>query len=130
MYRDSVTLHNAPQAIFSVNCPGRLTLMTPAHMQLSLDVLLSAGKLATITVGEPGAHGVAVAGMHGMGVNTPMAAVVAAATMGLLGLLHMPKGMMFNKGMWSMMLAAGWLPDITRFLGKTTNELGAMPHVH
>jgi hypothetical protein len=37
--------------------------------------------------------------MHGMGVSTPKAAAVAAATEGFAGDMHMPKGMMFTKGM-------------------------------
>lgn len=42
--------------------------------------LLSAGAVQTITVGEPGTQGAAVTGRHGIGVNTPIAAAVAAAT--------------------------------------------------
>ena len=46
----------------------------------------------------PGTHGAEVAGMHGMGVNTPIAAAVAAATAGFAGDMHMPNGMMFAIG--------------------------------
>jgi hypothetical protein len=48
-------------------------------------VLFSAGIPPISTVGEPGAQGVVVAGMHGIGVSTPSAAAVAAATVGLAG---------------------------------------------
>jgi hypothetical protein len=37
--------------------------------------------------------------MQGCGVKTPEAAAVAAATMGLAGLWHRPKGAMFIIGM-------------------------------
>jgi hypothetical protein len=50
-------------------------------------------------VAEPGDQGAAVAGMQGCGVKVPEAAAVAAATIGLAGLWHMPKGAMFISGM-------------------------------
>jgi NADH:ubiquinone oxidoreductase subunit K len=56
-----------------------------------------------------------------------MAAAVAAATIGLLGVLHTPNGMMFFMGMKSMMLAAGCVPDNTRFSGVTIKVEGAIP---
>ena len=46
-------------------------VITPAHMQLHVDVLFSAGWPPTINVGDPGAHGDCVIGIHGCGVNTP-----------------------------------------------------------
>ena len=54
---------------------------------------------AIIRVGAPGTHGATVIGTHGIGVNTPSAAAVAAATSGLAGLMHMPKGGMLTIGM-------------------------------
>jgi hypothetical protein len=47
---------------------------------MHLDTFVNAGWPPITTVGDPGAHGDAVAGMHGCGVNTPNAAAVAAAT--------------------------------------------------
>ena len=73
--------------------------MTPAHTHISVDVLFSAGMLLMSTVGAPGTQGAGVFGMHGMGVSTPMAAAVAAATCGLAGLVHIPNGMMFIMGL-------------------------------
>ena len=69
-------------------------------------------------------------GIQGIGVSTPRAAAVAAATIGLAGLRHIPNGMMFIIGLLSMMLAAGWLPDITRLSGSTIKALGAKPWLH
>src|SRR5262249_42293087 len=102
----------------------------PAQMHMSFDVSSSAGMLAISTVGAPGAQGAGVFGMHGIGVSTPSAAAVAAATVGFAGLWHMPNGMMFTMGLLSMMLAAGTFVVITRFTGSTTRLLGAKPMLH
>ena len=87
-------------------CPGNTMLIMPAHMHMHVDVLSSIGIPPSITVGAPGIQGPAVAGMHGIGVNTPIAAAVAAATIGFAGEMHMPNGMMFASGTLSMMFAA------------------------
>lgn len=59
--------------------------ITPPQLQNNLDPSFKAGILPIKTVGEPGVHGAAVTGIQGIGVNTPSAAAVAAATMGLDG---------------------------------------------
>jgi hypothetical protein len=104
--------------------------MTPAHMHLRVDVLSSVGMSPSNTVGAPGTHGATVMGMQGIGVRTPIAAAVAAATIGFAGDMHTPNGMMFTMGMLSMMLASGISLVKTMFVGKTTSELGAIPMVH
>jgi hypothetical protein len=53
------------------------------------------------TLVEPGVHGVVVAGRQGCGVSAPAAATVAAATRGLSGDWHIPKGAMFTSGLVS-----------------------------
>ena len=63
--------------------------------------------LAIMTVGAPGAHGATVTGTHGIGVSTPKAAAVAAATIGFEGELHIPNGGMLTMGLLSIMFAAG-----------------------
>jgi hypothetical protein len=68
--------------------------------------------------------------MHGIGVSTPKAAAVADATSGLLGVVHIPKGMMFSIGTWSLMFAAGWSLVSMRWIGSTTRVLGAIPNEH
>ena len=80
--------------------------MTPPKEHMHLLSLVSAGNVPTITVGMPGTHGV-VTGTHGMGVNTPSAAAVAAATVGLAIDVHMANGKMFTIGAKSMMVATG-----------------------
>jgi hypothetical protein len=60
-------------------------------MHMHLEVLFKAGIFPISTVGEPGAQGAAVFGMHGIGVKTPNAAAVAEATVGLAMDEHIPK---------------------------------------
>lgn len=105
-------------------------LMTPPQLHMHLHVLLRAGMPPAITVDDPGAHGAAVTGMHGMGVSTPMAADVADATVGFARLLHIPKGMMFTMGMLSMMFAAGMFEHMILLFGRTVSVLGATPKLH
>jgi hypothetical protein len=112
-----------------VNWPGETTWITPAQLHISLEVLFSAGMPPMSTVGDPGAHGAAVTGTHGIGVSTPSAAAVAAATVGFAMELHMPNGMMFAMGLLSMMVAAG-VPLSTLLAGSTTSEDGATPKLH
>ena len=50
-------------------------------------------------MGVPVIQGVVVAGIQGIGVSTPIAAAVADATIGLLGVVHIPKGMIFTIGL-------------------------------
>jgi hypothetical protein len=122
--------HGTDHGIMTVVSPALDTWITPAQLHMSLQLLSSAGRLAISTVGAPGTQGAAVAGMQGIGVSTPKAAAVAAATIGLAGLWHMPNGIMFIKGTWSMIVAAGTPPAIVRLLGKTTIALGAAPKLH
>src|SRR5262249_18934771 len=94
-----------------------------------LELLSSAGIFAIKTVGAPGVQGAVVAGTQGMGVSTPSAAAVAAATVGLANDEHIPNGMMFTSGLLSMMFASGVCVS-TRFAGNTTSVLGAAPKLH
>jgi hypothetical protein len=63
-------------------------------------------------------------------VRTPNAAAVAAATAGFAIDMHTPNGMMLTIGAWSMMFASGCCSVNVLFVGKTTNELGAIPKLH
>ena len=98
-------------------------------MHINLDESFKVGIFPRSCVGDPGIQGAMVMGMHGMGVNAPKAAAVAAITMGLAIDWHIPKGMMFNNGLLSMMLASGTLV-ITKFVGRTMSVPGAMPKLH
>jgi hypothetical protein len=70
-----------------------------------------------------------VTGMQGIGVRTPSAAAVAAATVGFAREMHMPKGGMFTIGAQSMIVAAG-VPAIVLLIGRTFNVEGARPKGH
>jgi hypothetical protein len=125
-----ITYHASHQGTFTVICPAILIEITPPHIHMSTELLLRAGAPPTITVGEPGDQGAVVTGTQGMGVRTPKAADVAAATAGFVGVVHIPKGMTFTMGILSMILAPGIPPAVTRFLGNTTRLLGATPKLH
>ncbi len=69
-----------------MTCPGEEMVMTPPQLHINWHVLVNAGIFPTKTVAEPGVHGAGVTGTQGIGVNTPLAAAVADATVGLDGL--------------------------------------------
>jgi hypothetical protein len=103
--------------------------MTPPHVHMQVHVLFRAGMPPIMVVAAPGVHGLVVTGMHGIGVNTPSAAAVADATVGLAIDMHIPNGGMFVIGTKSMMLAAG-VVALTLFTGSTLSAEGAIPKVH
>src|SRR6266540_2426097 len=75
-------------ATFTVICPGIVIVITPPQVHMHVEVLVRAGAPLIIVIGAPGTQGVLVTGMHGIGVSTPSAAVVAVATVGLVGVIH------------------------------------------
>jgi hypothetical protein len=79
----------------------------PPKAHTNLQPLSTAGRLSISTVGTPGTQGATGMGVQGMGVSTPRAAAVAAATAGFAKLVHMPKGNTFTNGALSMMFATG-----------------------
>ena len=102
--------------------------MTPPHIHMHVETAVSAGTFPTNTVGDPGTHGVAVTGMQGMGVKTPIAEAVAAATVGLEGVIHIPKGGIFTMGLKSIIVATGLFSAITILWGRTSSVEGATPN--
>lgn len=78
------------------------------------------------TVGLPGAHGAVMTGVHGIGVNTPIAAAVAEATVGFAIEEHMPNGIIFFIGTLSIIVAMG-IDETTLLFGKTFSVDGAAP---
>ena len=114
---------------FIVNCPELIISIIPPHVHNSFELLLRAGMPAIKTFGEPGIQGAVVTGMQGMGVSTPIAAAVAAATVGFEGEMHIEKGRMLTRGLLSMILAIG-IAVLTLFTGRTVNEPGAIPKLH
>lgn len=73
-------------------------VITPPHIHIRVDILFSAGIFPSKTVGEPTIHGATVTGMQGIGVRTPSAAAVAAATIGFEGVIQTPNGITFMNG--------------------------------
>ena len=104
-------------------------LIIPPQLQISLLESVKAGCPPIKTFGLPGTQDAAVAGIHGMGVKTPSAAAVAAATVGLLGEEHIPKPARLTNGLLSIMVAAG-VPAITLLVGITVSGHGAAPKEH
>src|ERR1043166_9670828 len=82
-----------------------------------------------LQVAEPGFQGDVVTGMQGIGVNTPSAAAVADATLGLAIDMHIPNVGMFFIGTKSMIFAAGVVAT-TCFSGVMTRADGAAPNEH
>ena len=76
----------------------------------------------------PGAQGATITGTQGIGVNTPIAAAVADATVGLPRLLHIPN-VIGGFGI-SIMVATGRFEPITVFCDVTISVAGAAPNVH
>jgi hypothetical protein len=75
-----------------------MIFMTPPHIHMHWSVLLSTGPIDVRQVGLVGIHGAGMAGTQGIGVKTPSAAAVAAATVGLDRVIHIPNGQIFRNG--------------------------------
>jgi hypothetical protein len=103
--------------------------ITPPQAQLHVDPETSAGLPPIVVFAAPGFHGV-VNGTHGIGVSTPSAALVAAATVGFDRLVHIPNGGTLTIGAKSVIVAAGRPSIITRGVGSGINVDGAIPKLH
>ena len=101
--------------------------MTPPHAHWHVEVLSSAGTPPIVTLGEPGAHGLAITGMQGCGVRTPRAAEVAAATCGFEGVTHRRNGGTFA-GVMSVTTPAGAGPLTNGPVALNVD--GAVPNEH
>ena len=83
-----------------------------------------------VTVLAPGIQGAEVAGMHGIGVRTPSAAAVALATVGLVGLRHIPKLGILTMGAESNVVATTRLFTVTPWPGMIFKGPGEVPILH
>lgn len=104
-------------------------LMTPPQAHMSLQELSNAGMFVMSTVGPPGTQGAGSTGLQGMGVGTPIAAAVAAITIGFIGEVHMPKGGTFSMGTLSVITPATMLL-VNTGLGVALKIEGATPKLH
>jgi hypothetical protein len=84
-----------------------VTEMLPPQVHLHVLPLSAAGMPAMVVVLEAGLQGAAITGRQGIGVCTPMAAAVAAITMGFVEELHMPKVMILTRGVTIIVVATG-----------------------
>lgn len=87
--------------------PGVPIVISPAQVHWHVHPVCNAGSPLIVTLLAPGVHGVSVAGVHGAGVRTPIAAAVAAATSGLARDPHIPNDGMFSIGTKSWIVPAG-----------------------
>lgn len=110
--------------------PGKVTLIIPPQAQLHRAPEQTAGVPPIRVVAVGGSHGPTGTGTHGIGVSTPKAAAVAAATVGLDRLVHIPKGGILSSGTMSSIVAAGLPSMSTRRSGRTLSGDGDMPNEH
>jgi hypothetical protein len=105
-------------------------LIMPPHVHMQVLSLSRIGILESIILGFTGIQGDNVIGMQGIGVKTPKAAAVAAATIGFEGDEQVPKGRMFSMGTLAVILAPGPLTESSRVMGSTISFPGAAPKAH
>lgn len=91
---------------------------------------MTAGRPPAVTLADGFNQGPAGTGTQGMGVKTPSAAAVAAATDGFAGLLHIPKEGILTMGPISVSTPAGRPDIITRGTGSALKGAGAKPKGH
>jgi hypothetical protein len=102
----------------------------PPHIQIHLESWARIGPIGRRTVTFDVIQGADIAGTQGIGVNTPKAAAVAAATIGFAILLHIPKGAILAIGIISTIEPTGILEINTGTLGITMRDDGASPKLH
>ncbi len=91
--------------------------------------LLRAGILFRSMFKDPGNQGPAIAGTHGIGVRTPIAAAVALATKGLAIEVHIPHVGTFKMGFESEIFPPGL--ELTRGLIESIfMGVGVVPKEH
>ena len=99
-------------------------------MHIRLHPLCRAGIFPIIVFVAPGAQGATVAGIQGIGVRTPIAAAVAAETVGFAKLLHIANPEILANGLLSIMVPAGGPPAKVVADPVAINAPGAIPKVH
>src|SRR3954471_15013892 len=93
-------------------------VMTPPNEQTQVEPDTSAGLPPIVVWGAVGIQVPAIAGTHGIGVSTPKAAALAAATVGFAILEHIPNGGMLTIGAMSAIAAAGLPSMVTLLIGR------------
>ncbi len=110
--------------------PGNAMEICPPHVHIHLQLSNKTGNLDILSI-PPGAHGAGITGIQGIGVNTPIAAAVADATVGFAIDRHIPKGGIFTIGLLSMIFPmARLLFNFGRNGSTTENVDGVIPNEH
>jgi hypothetical protein len=104
--------------------------MIPHQEHMHLSPPQTTGPAVLSIFGFVGAQGAVTAGTHGIGVKTPAAAAVAAATDGFDGALHIPNGAMLTIGIQSVTVAIGRPHAIISPFGTTVRGVGIVPNEH
>ena len=102
--------------------------MVPAHRHSQTEPSVSTG-MPSISTLLGGSQGSTTMGMQGAGIGTPRAARVSAITIGLTGLWHRMKPVMFRNGTMSKIVATGRSLAKTPS-GSTMRKSGASPMSH
>jgi ABC-type Co2+ transport system permease subunit len=95
-----------------------------------MEMLFKAAWPRIVTFGEPGVQGAVTTGKQAAGVKTPSLAAVAAATAGLVIVLHSGKGGIFFIGAKSITVAGANPLVSTIFSAVTTSVPGPRPKLH
>lgn len=103
--------------------------MDPPQMHVFFAEFTSMGLPKIFTIGLTGVHGDGTTGTQGIGVKTPLFAMVAANTTGFLIFLHIPKGKMLKHGIKSMTDDDGKKQIVTGE-GRGIRGEGAAPKEH
>jgi hypothetical protein len=106
---------------------GLVISIEPVHTQVHFELLVRAAASSTNAVSAPGDQGAGMRGMQGIGVKTPMAAAVAAATSGFAGLWHWPKTAMLTIGRRSFTEATGSSAPTALTSGNTVRDAAEVP---
>src|SRR5690349_2886173 len=101
--------------------------MQPPQLHMSWQLTSTAGMARLIVGGVPGIQGEVAMGTQGIGVSTPRAAAVAAATVGLAIEVQAPNGGTLATGAKAEMLAEGTAGVTIEPVGRTTRLAGATP---
>ena len=105
-------------------------VICPAYAHTILQSCVKAGFPFINVVCCVGIHVPAGIGVHGCGVKTPKAAVVAEATCGFDNVVHMPKGPTLVIAELSWIVAAGLPPMVTVDCDVTLSGAGVVPKEH
>ncbi|GGE40905.1 hypothetical protein GCM10010832_21220 [Psychroflexus planctonicus] len=126
-----VRIIKANYSLFLIDQDLKLKLNLPKHTLICCYQLKQDYLLAILVFFAPGNQVPAGTGIHGCGVNTPKAAAVADATIGLAIDIQFPNDGILTIGIMSKTVAIGFVfPVNVLFCGNTFIVFGAVPIEH